>query len=208
MAFVSTDHQLVFIHITKNGGTSVCSSLSRLHQSQLTGKRDFNHDGVGNNIAKRFRPSGINVHDTWDQVKEKFPEAANYHAFAIARNPWARLFSYYQHKVRRGDADLPMRNGQPLPFAECFRVSNILLLQPQTWWIGADQNVALLRHEHLNKDYKALMEALGIDAPALPRLNRSKSSGSYAEAYDDFARDLIWHYYRHEIDLWGYEFGG
>ncbi|MCX4186767.1 sulfotransferase family 2 domain-containing protein [Methylophaga sp. OBS4] len=199
MAFVSNEKRLVFIHIPKNAGTSICKHLSMAHGLDLTGKRDFKHNGVGNNIPPQFRPNGINVHDTLEEVHAKYPVCQSYVSFAVVRNPWARLYSFYLHKLRLGDKDLPPHGS----FAEVFQKSNVLLLQPQFYWCrGADR---VLRYEHLDDDYQRL--SLDFDLKGdLPHLNRSQSDESYRDHYDDYSRKLIGEFYRYEIEQLGYQF--
>jgi hypothetical protein len=199
MAFVSDEKRLVFIHVPKNAGTSICKHLSMAHGLDLTGKRDFTHNGVGNNIPPQFRPNGINVHDTLTEVQAKYQPCADYLSFAVVRNPWARLYSFYLHKLRRGDKDL-------LPgvsFADHFKKSNVLLLQPQFFWCRGVGRV--LRYEHLEEDYGKLCRDFDLKGD-LPHLNKYQCEEDYWNHYDDYSRNLVGEFYRYEIEQLGYQF--
>lgn len=199
MAFVSDEKKLIFIHVPKNAGTSVCEHLSKEHGANLTGSRDFKTNGVGNNIEKRFRPNGINVHDSLDEVVEKYPACEDYFSFAIVRNPWARIYSFYLHKLRRGDKDLI----RGLSFADQFKKSNALLIQPQFYWTyGIDR---LLRYEHIEEDYGKICKDFGFKT-ALPHLNQSQIPENYKEAYDEYSKKIVAEFYRYEIERLGYRF--
>lgn len=201
MAFVSAEHELLFIHITKNGGTSVCEALSRAHGKSLNGGRNYAHEGVGNSIPDEFKPHNVNVHDTYGQILSKCPDVAKYRKFAIIRNPWARIFSFYQHKVRRGDKDLPKG-----PMQKVMRQSNVLLLQPQLWWLHGADDVDLIEFNGLSDGFNDLMSAYGVPVDPLPHLNKTTNPADYREHYDAYTKDLVWYYYRHEIETYGWEF--
>lgn len=198
MAFVSDEKRLVFIHVPKTGGTSICKHLSIAHGLDLTGSRDFSVNGVGNNIPPQFRPNTINVHDTLEEVRSKYRPCRNYFSFGVVRNPWARIYSFYLHKLRRGDEDLPAHSS----FADIFLKSSVLLLQPQFFWIeGADE---LLRYEHLAEDYRRLCQRFDLQGD-LPHLNKSERH-DYRAQYDDYSRKLVGEFYRYEIEQLGYQF--
>jgi len=201
MAFVSDEHELIFVHIPKNGGTAICDALARLHGKELIQNKPYIHNGVGNGVPPSHRPNGIEVHDTQAEIFEKYPQAKGYTSFAVIRNPWARIYSFYKHKLRRGDRDLP--DGS---FAQVMRKSNVLLLQPQLWWICHGCEYYALRFENLENDYHDMMGYLGIKAPDLNRLNTDIAPDDYRKHYDEYSRSLIAEYYRYEIEVFGYEF--
>lgn len=207
MAFVSPEHRFVFIHITKTGGTSIKAALAAMHNAGLQHPLDhYKRNAIGNGVPAAHRPGGLNVHDPWSEIVRKFPEAVDYRSFAVVRNPWARLYSFYRHKVRRKDLDLPKtRSAKPMPFKDVFRVSNVLLLQPQIWWINQD-STKLLRFEHLEENFQKLIRTWNLPAATLPALNAAPTPLDYRNAYDDYSRDLVGAYYRHEIKTLGYEF--
>lgn len=204
MAFISDRHKLVFVHITKTGGTSISVSLTDAHGAELRGDRDrLEWSGIGGDVPIEHSPGGIEVHSTIRDIHDKYPQSREYTSFCVVRNPWSRIFSYYQHKKRIEDTDLP-----PGDFAQALRASNYLLLQPQTFWmrdsIGLIAINHILRMDTIHAEFSALMAELGISA-TLPHLNRSDDT-NYRDHYDDYARELIGEYYRHEIELFGFEF--
>ncbi|HXK56579.1 MAG TPA: sulfotransferase family 2 domain-containing protein [Gammaproteobacteria bacterium] len=204
MAFVSDEHKLVFVHITKTGGTSISVALADAHGAELLGSRDrLEWSGIGGDVPPEYRPGGIEVHSTIREIHDKHPASKNYLSFCVIRNPWERIFSFYQHKKRIEDAALP-----PGDFAEAFKASNFLVLQPQSWWMrGSSGEIEIdhvVRMENLRDGFAQVMAAAGIDAE-LPHLNRSEPK-CYRDHYDSYSRDLIGEFYRHEIELFGYEF--
>jgi len=67
---LSKEHKSIFIHIPKNGGTSVCEALGM----------------------------GKSYHYTYRWYNEEHPDKwAQWFKFAIVRNPWDRLVSCYEY---------------------------------------------------------------------------------------------------------------
>lgn len=204
MAFVSKKHKFVFVHIPKTGGTSISVALIESHNAKVRGNADrLKHVGIGGNIPKVFRPNDIDVHDTICEIHNKFPESKGYKSFCVVRNPWERIFSFYQHKKRINDPNLPSGS-----FSEIFKKSNFLLLQPQTFWMRSENGKieidSIIKMESLENDFNEFAESVGMNA-SLPHLNKSKKE-DYREHYDDYTKKLIGEYYKHEIELFGYKF--
>jgi len=199
MAFVDDCHELVFIHIPKTGGTSISTALIEAHGLEQKCKRDLAHEGVGGAVPKQFKPNGITVHDRHCEIVEKYPQAKDYSSFCIVRNPWARIYSFWQHKVRRGDKDIDTEAS----FSECFRHNNVLLLQPQIWWMGEDTDV--IKFEEMGEHLPVYLSEKGLDI-TLPHLNKTKEKKDYHSEYDEYSYSLIRDYYWREIDLFDYQF--
>lgn len=203
MAFISHEHKFVFIHITKTAGTSISSALCKAHGASLK-KPDqvYSGRGVGGDIPKKHQPNPLEVHSTLIDV-QRTGKIDGYLSFCVIRNPWERIFSFYQNRKRMGDKEL-----EGLGFAETFRKHNYLLIQPQTFWMrglsGEIEIGVILRMESLEDDFNSLIERMGIDCQ-LPRLNRSDQI-NYRDQYDDYSRRLVSEHYRYEIERYGYEF--
>lgn len=210
MAFISHELKCVFIHIPKTGGTAVTEALCRMHgEKPLRGPAHLKNNGIGNDIPVKFRPNGVNTHDPWFEIVRKCPEVEGYTKFAVVRNPWARIYSFFRHKLRRRDRDLPLKgNTRVMPFASILRISNVLLLQPQIWWLdGCWQDVTVLPQENLQEHFDILGAALDWPAVQLAALNTDPQKADYTQAYDEWGRRLIQAYYQTEIDEFEYEFG-
>lgn len=206
MAFISAKHKLAFIHVPKTGGTSITHALAAAHHAKLTRPFEhYAHNGVGQDIPAQFKPDGITVHDPWSEIIRKHPAAKAYKPVAVVRNPWERIYSFYWHKRRRRDRDLPLnpRTAKPYSLADTFKVSNVLLLQPQVWWFPESAHVIL---------FERMPESLcqiGCGLPDVPimRLNtRPEGKSDWRKAFDPYTRDLIFAYYRYEIEKYGFTF--
>lgn len=203
MAFISDKHKLIFIHIPKNAGTTISDVLTRAHGMELVGieKGIYQHEGVGLGVPPKFRPNGINVHDTYKEIIEKYPAAKDYKVIACISNPWERIFSFWKHKVRRGDDDL--KGGS---FAEEFRKSNVLLLQPQLWWVDGASSIAFVYKTNVKEGLEDLFSSIVTELPKITKLNTDQNKEDYRSHYDEYSKGLVEAYYKKEIEIFGYEF--
>lgn len=201
MAFVSDEHRLVFLHLTKNGGTSITDALLRMHGCDLQAAETNKHRPIGLDFPAQFRPNGIDIHDPWREIVRKYPKAKRYRTLAVVRNPWERIFSFYQHKKRRGDADLPAGS-----FSEIIRTSNVLLLHPQNWWLEGAPGLLEIDFEYMADGWGRVAESFGLPYVPLQHLNRTTKPADYREHYDEEAREAVREHYRWEIERYGFLF--
>jgi hypothetical protein len=76
---ISAEHRLVFIHIHKTAGTSIVAALAAA-------------TGAKKNV---YKGAVVHNHARAREILRQFPETSDFFWFAIARNPWDRLVSYY-----------------------------------------------------------------------------------------------------------------
>lgn len=197
----------VFIHISKNAGTSIIRSAGDTITSA-------GHQTADRWIARHGREQPL---------------------FAVIRNPFDRVLSEYSYRRGRyegGEAnphlanlDRPFdawvrstfRDGEyrtrsffddsGVSFNEFNMVDDCLIwFQPQTRWIG-DGGVRLvdelLRFEHLDDDWRAFCLRHGIDR-RLGHANFSQRDRDYRAYYTDESREIVWEYYRVDFEAFGY----
>lgn len=137
-------------------------------------------------------------------------------AFGFVRNPWDRMVSLYSRLIEKTHfVDL---SGQRITrsFKDWLTEDEYYANhddnwpgQPphqrrsQMWWLEGCDFVG--RFETLDADFDHVCRAYGINTGGLPHVNRS-SHGHYSTYYDDRARDFVAHYFKPEIDLFGYKF--
>ena len=88
--------------------------------------------------------------------------------------------------------------------------NNPLAFQPQVEWLKDDEGEVSIdfaaRFESLAEDFRVIAERIGIDAE-LPHLNATRRAG-FREYYDDESRDIVGHWFREDIEVFGYTFDG
>ncbi len=201
----------VFIHISKNAGTSIIKSARRA-----------------------IVVAGHRTAASW--VAENGHDAP---IFAVVRNPFDRVVSEYFFRKRRFSAgeDNPHLANLYRPFDDWvtatfrdgeFRTSaffartgvrfnannmvgdTLIWFLPQTQWIGgADGEVLvddILRYEHLGSDWTRFSGKHRIRR-GLGHRNPSPREKGYQHYYSSRTRTIIEEYFRADLDLLDYQFG-
>tara|TARA_R100001594_G_scaffold62347_2_gene96635 strand:- start:77 stop:673 length:597 start_codon:yes stop_codon:yes gene_type:complete len=196
---ISDTHKIIFIHIPKNGGTSIAQYL----EMENVGHYHFSH---------------------YTQYPEKWK---NYKKIAISRNPWDRFVSCYEygrmeksfyHSTegesiygRHPDYDLL----KTLSFDECVRTakSSPHLLKHQGWrtqlsWISDEKGDIKVDHifklENIDDEKTGLLNIIG-NKNQIPKVNPSTRK-NYKEYYNEETKNIIREIYKEDITKLGYEF--
>lgn len=200
----------VFIHISKNAGTSIIASAA--NHITVAG-----HQSAARWVASHGRASPI---------------------FAVIRNPYDRVYSEYHYRRRRYEAgekdphlvimDYPFDDWVVATFRDgLFRTRSffnqtgiryrpknmvddmLIWFISQCRWLCDDtgQNLTdeLLRFENLTSDWSQFSKKHGFDC-ALQHHNVSTTRPDSRPNYSPRARDLIFEYYRNDFDAFDYPY--
>ena len=196
---VSDKHKIIFIHIPKNGGTSIAQYL----EMENIGHYHFSH---------------------YQQYPKKWK---NYNKIAISRNPWDRFVSCYEyskmensfyHSVE-GDSIYGKHPDYDLlrdkSFEECVTIAKLTpdLLNHQGWksqlsWISNEKEEIQVNHifklENIDDEKTGLLSIVNNENP-IPKVNLSTRK-DYKEYYTEETKDIIKEIYKKDIINLGYEF--
>jgi len=195
--------KLIFVHIPKNAG----SAIKRLF---------FEKD----ELETPFK------HKTIHEIKKENPkEYDSYRKFAIVRNPYDRMISWYAYQKRyRLDTELTdyndllhtwqYINGEykiistakaPINgFKEWFIVptadpqQDLPLFKPQYTWV--DETVTILKQENINKDLSEFFKR-EINLPIRNNTSRYNTS----DYYDKHSSDIIYDRYKKDFEKFNYK---
>ena len=200
------EHKTTFVHIPKNAGTSIekCFGTHNL-DTTYNGKKAWKHDSIST-------------------IKHKFPEKyESYRKFAIIRNPYGRMVSWYFHLKKEAEMDIHpdgllgsvenFKKAFPYEFIKWLEdpfktqytrwklpggVLDGLLRNPQCTWI--DETVTILRYENLNKEINEFFKK----EISLPVANKSIHM-SYLNYYNKYALDIVYERYKEDFEKFNYE---
>ena len=191
------NHSVVYVHIPKTAGTSIRETLY------------FE--------PARKEPPEMDQHHMAREILELMGQekwSASF-KFAFVRNPWARLHSLHRHGGKHGYIapelvdDFPGYVDRILAFSEQQdpSMSTKQYFYPQTKWLDAgDCPVDFVgRFEQLHEDFARLCGLIGETAE-LKKENVSWPPVSYRSAYSDELAERVGHYYRSDIERFGYAF--
>lgn len=218
---ISNEHQCIFIHIPKTAGTSIEKVLGHFGELKR-GVQD--HRPISaiepltfNDLAQTcFRGELFLLRRQIKKVIQdkrfNFYQAyKKYFKFTFVRNPWARVFSWYQNVMRDEFHQKRFSLDQNCTFKD-FLDSHIgqFEIKPQLHWI-LDKNKRMPmdfigRFENLRQDFDYVADRIGLKKYSLPTLIQG-SGEKYIQHYDSKMRDHVFRFYQEEIKMFKFEYG-
>lgn len=213
---ISRGRRYIFVHIPKTGGTSLAAALE---------ERAMKDDILIGDTPKAKRRKGrlktleargrLWKHSRLADIEGIVSEAEMraFFVFALVRNPWDRLVSYY-HWLQDQSFDHPaVALSKAHGFSEFLRHrvtreslkgdgTDAYLTSPQ----GVNCCDCYIRLEHLSEDLDPLEAHLGFTLPPLPHLNASSRPADYRAAYSDHDAAMVGEIFAADIGRFGYAF--
>lgn len=178
----------IFVHVPKTAGTSITNALLS-----------------GTTVIRK------KAHPTFAELIKLTGEQGDRFAFAFVRNPWDRMFSFYNYYLGNPKHNLKMIKG--MKFNEWIdniesipRPPKPITTQQVKWVEGVD---FVGRFENLQKDFRKVCNTLNLQA-ILPHANPSNRHRSatrhYYDAYNTSARKKIEVLFGDDIETFKYFF--
>ena len=177
---ISHKYKFIYIALPKTGSSSVRKAL------------DIYSD-IRSKEADHEPPYGI--HTSVSELKPHFDKMEwdwnDYFKFTIVRNPWSRLVSNYNYKMKSKYMWETYKKGNSTHYKECVKFAEKFknfknyvmsdgreLLTPLTWYIGDHSGNILIdyagKNENLQNDFDTICDKIGIPKQKLPYKNKSK----------------------------------
>lgn len=204
----------LFIHIPKNGGTSLRNTMSFAYPSMMLNKQNVRSELEKFGLLPSFGHVRLIDYDQ-EQVKKKF------RPFCIIRNPWSREVSKYMFMLsaRNNPDDHKTENRRKLldEYGDSFHdyVTKILPLfdnckfsylhacettATQVSYIRGKVIPDYLRFEHYNKEIEKYFKL-----KVTKHMNKMEKY-DYKDYYTEELKQIVYDRYREDIDYWGYDF--
>jgi chondroitin 4-sulfotransferase 11 len=195
---ISDSHNFVFVATTKTGSTSIENHL-KFYQST---KYKITHLN-----------DSYNKHCSLKIIYGKFPFIENYFKFAMVRNPFDWVVSWYFYRKSRQNKN----NTKNISFkkwlidenSSAYNIKGIGLSLSQYDIINCNADIKIDfigRYENIQKDFNVICDKIGIPQQQLPHKNKTKHK-HYTEYYDDETREIVAQKYEKDIEYFGYKFG-
>ena len=180
----------IFVHINKTAGTSIGKAIGLSVKDHLTVKEIISRVG----------------RQQWESA----------YKFTLVRNPWDKVVSLYEYRRKKNKTRIASRG---ISFEDwvikthgtqqdAFYYDNPKSFQPQVEWLKDDEGRLDIdfvgKFESIQEDFEQIKKAIGSSAK-LPHLNATKRR-SYKDYYNDETREIVAHWYRHDIAEFGYTF--
>jgi hypothetical protein len=224
---ISHKYRCIFIHIPKCAGTSIESALGHLEDYEGRGAQDHRSIrmieqpyiipkafGSKENLIEVIRRQkhqyfvkGHNPRNIHTVTKEQYN---TYFKFSIVRNPWSRVFSWYNNVINDDIHLARYKITKNISFKEfILRFAGKGPLRSQLHWLKSfDGSIPIDfigRFECLSDDAQKIFKHLKKKNTSLPHKLKG-AKGDYRQYYDNEAKDLILNIYKEEIDYFNYSF--
>lgn len=192
--FVSHRYRLIFLEVPRTASRSVSAALTTLDPEAPTAR------------ARRRNGAAVDYHNF--QVDAAYLD--DYFVIAAHRNPYHRLWSHWKHRHKHGNPEIfkTIRWPRYVEWACC--PSAVPEIQ------GANHEVPItemfdcrlvdfwLNYEELDRSWRELAMHYALPLPELGNFNRSETTFTFGEAYNDELADLLETRFAGDFELFGY----
>ena len=212
---ISHKHKCITIDIPKTGTRSFRESLHPLGLIDIVGKPFIEADFYQHDTANRAKKQFAKYHLNWSE----------YFKFTIARNPWARYFSFFKYFKNYADKFLNRDESIVWGAAEVKQgqycvslfsgsddqtiLKKIILnnLPQDAYYCDQNQKVIvdhIAEFENLSYEFSFLCNQVKIQSTSLQHSNKSKNTLNVRDLYNQELIDLVAQKEKHVINLKGY----
>jgi len=188
------DKRVLFVHIPKTGGSSVCAFMESLSPLRL--------------FSPAIAPSHLKVtpqHLPYAQIDQLFGAGYFDKAFAITRDPFTRMESEYKFRTTVGGDGLSDRpsfaawfdHAMNLYSRNAFAMDNHL--RPQWHFLGDAVEVFSYEDDGVARCCAAIAKALGQEAPETIPRRRVSQSPKEPVTWDSSQRELMKDVYKRDF---------
>lgn len=209
----SKSHNFIFIHIAKNGGTSIESFLGKY---RVHGLKRTNVNEVMSMLPIRRLPDRIvhppHVDAKWLRARIGADIFDAAYSFAIVRNPFDQMVSRYEY-IRKNQRHHAHRDAARLGFADFLKAQrwkNWNFTRTQFSKISDNSGKILLsrifRFEEFDGILPEVCARVGLEPPLqTPHVNASQRR-AYRDYYDAESRTFVETHFRKDLDFFEYGF--
>jgi hypothetical protein len=200
---ISDSHNFVFVATTKTASTSIEKRLNPY-------KAEYK---VTHLVGSYNRHCPLKI------IYEKFPFIEDCFKFAIVRNPFDWVASWYFYRKSNSipggktnsncTDDVEFKEWLTNPESTAYNEKGVGLTMSQLDIIQGNEKISMDfvgKYENLQEDFNIICDKIGIPRQKLPHANKSKHK-HYTEYYDDETREIVAQKYAKDIEHFGYKFG-
>ena len=246
--FLDTRNKVLFIHVPKSGGTSIVSALQdsipkegKPISSKIKNLSRIKENQLPQFPADRLRSAHkIGTHCSYNRLKKQIIEnkiklrVDDYLSFAFVRNPWERMYSYWNFLWQSGDKEINLvgkwskyykfRVLKDMGFNSWVSEFNVYskkrkqrnkrhayellgdlhTLKPQASWT---ENVSFVgKLENIKEDLDYVSKKIGYDIPIYHIKKSIYSGDTYKDAYNQKSVDIVADLFGVDIETFGYSY--
>jgi len=204
---ISDNKKFIFIHIPKNGGTSIQEMLL----DYLNCSYEYNND-IG--LIKFKDEYGTKKHSSLLKITKAIgrKNIRKYYKFTVVRNPYDRFISMYfwalkyKYRINQSIQEVLMRNDK-INYNYAKEIISMDFARPQTRWLKVCNKIKIdyiIRLENIQDGWNYVCNKINIPNSVVPKLNSNKH-GYYGKYYYNELKELIDNFYSEDFTNFYYE---
>ena len=219
---ISNSSKFIFIHIPKNAGQSITSTLLKYCISNkekcisnLIGSRRYIqiNSKLKQYLKFSFYNHQFNDHEKALRIKETLGDSYDsYFKFAFVRNPWDWMFSHYMYTIknvrhyRHKFVKKNFKDFNEYVKYECNNEESKMYNQSSFIYDSSGRKIVdfVGKFENLSNDFQIICDKLNIKE-SIPHVNQSNKE-NYRHHFSDCSKNLVRDFYARDIELFNYEF--
>lgn len=213
---VDFDRKIFYLHVPKCAGTSVKSSgifsLNSLQVNQLPSSAKFK------SLKRRYKAWLDDDYRNYFRMVRDSGVDATFKTFAVVRNPWDRILSYWSMINTAPRQPTPLKGLSFKDFV-CKYLRGLIPGAARDDWHVLSANKVMSAYEDVFQTEVGLVfdvtdmevmlpclcDYLGIEEVTLPRKNVTVHK-HFSEYYDNYMQYIVGDLYKEDINIFGYEF--
>jgi hypothetical protein len=190
---------LSFVHIPRSAGTSIGHWL-KANKGSSSYQEWYNHPTL-----EEMQPTGTTftvVRNPWDRIVSlyQFSKNVKVQGYPNISNEWAQNYiNQLNGFTEWPDFETWVINLENFKMPEIFPFT---MLTPQTQW--ADNVDSVLHYETLDEEFITIQQLLNCYNSLLKE--NSSERNDYKYMYTSKTKDLIYKWFKEDVDKWRYEF--
>lgn len=190
---------LTFVHIPRSAGTSIGHWLKD-NKGNSSYQEWYNHPRL-----QAMDPKGVSftvVRNPWDRIVSlyHFSKNVKVQGYPHISNEWAQNYINQINGITEWpDFETWVVNLETFKMPEVFPFT---MLTQQTHWANGLNIV--LHYENLEQEFTKIQELVNCYNPL--QKENSSTHDNYKYLYTSKTKDLIYKWFKEDIDTWGYEF--
>ncbi len=224
---ISHKYKCIHIHIPKCAGTSIEKALGHLDDHKGRNGQDHRTIRMIEQpwLTRHSLKSVSNIKEIFRKIRHKImtktnpknhkvvtsEQFKNYFKFTIVRNPYSRVFSWYNNVIRDEIQLNYYGISKDIEFPEYLKrcLKKTYMMSQQVYWLKNFKGKINLdyigKFENIEDVFKEISQNISSEKISFPHEQKSTKI-DYKTYYNNFSIDLVTKFYKDDLEIFDYKF--
>ena len=178
---ISDKYKIGFIHIPRTGGGSMKQAI-------------ISADKTAHRVGIYHQPITVKLHNDYK----------DYHKFAIARNSWELIVSFYRYFVEKKNLGIPFEKyiRENLPYKKSRFPHQLQFLKYEDRLLVDE----ILMFDNLKENYRRLCQRMQMPCHLTSRVHYTGTGNAWQRYYNKDTKDFVYDLCKEDIDYFNFKF--